>query len=250
MLKKFLLYFSFCCFCCTFVSAQILSRPQPARLVNDYTSTLSAQQQQQLEYTLDTFAKATSNQICIVIVPDLNGYDIAQYAVELGHLWGVGQEKFDNGIVILLKPKTGNSRGEVFIAAGYGLEGVVPDATAKYIVEYVMIPYFQQNNYYGGINAAVDYLIPLVKGEINSPVADKKMPTAAIVIFIVCFVIFIIFIASTKNKYKGNGTYSSSGGWIFLPPMSGGSGRSYSSGSGFGGFGGGSFGGGGAGGSW
>ena len=81
----------------------------------------------------------------------------------MGEKWGIGSEKFDNGILVLLKPKTSDSKGEVFIAVGYGLEGVVPDATAKRIVENEMIPMFRENNMYGGIEKATDVLIDLTR---------------------------------------------------------------------------------------
>ncbi|MEI4426640.1 TPM domain-containing protein, partial [Streptococcus agalactiae] len=83
-------------------------------------------QVQQLELKLSDFANKTSNQIAVVVVPELYGMDKAQLAYQIGQDWGVGQKKFNNGLIILIKPKTEDSRGEVFIAPGYGLEGVLP----------------------------------------------------------------------------------------------------------------------------
>ena len=72
----------------------------------------------------------TSTQVYVVIVNDLAGYDISDFAVRIGEKWGVGQKGSDNGIVIAIKPKIGNERGQAYIAIGYGLEDVIPDATA------------------------------------------------------------------------------------------------------------------------
>ncbi|HOM41897.1 MAG TPA: TPM domain-containing protein, partial [Bacteroidales bacterium] len=98
-------------------------RPYPPRLVNDFAGLLTGDEANALERKLVAFNDTTSTQIAIVIVKDLAGYAISDYAQRLGEKWGVGQKGFDNGIVIVVKPKTLTSRGEVFIATGYGLEG-------------------------------------------------------------------------------------------------------------------------------
>src|ERR1700741_4442264 len=89
---------------CGFVNkAQVAERPSPARLVNnlsgEFPDFLSASEQQQLEDTLDAFSRNTSNQVCIVIVDDLNGMDASQYATEILNKWQVGQKKQNNGVV-------------------------------------------------------------------------------------------------------------------------------------------------------
>ena len=114
--------------------AQIPQRPSPPCLVNDLANVFSEEQRQELEQELVAFNDSTSNQIVIVTVNDLAGYDKMTFAQQIGETWGVGQKKQDNGIVILLKPKN-ETKGEVFIAAGYGLEGALPDAICKRIVE-------------------------------------------------------------------------------------------------------------------
>jgi uncharacterized protein len=106
--------------------AQIPDRPVPPRLVNDFANVLSQIESAQLEDTLVQFARTTSTQIVVVTIPDLEGNDPGDYAFRLGEKWGVGQKDKDNGIVILVKPKQGNSKGQVFIATGYGLEGFCP----------------------------------------------------------------------------------------------------------------------------
>ncbi len=107
-------------------------RPVPPRLVNDLTGMLSGQEVDALERKLVAFDDSTSTQIAIVIVSDLSGYDKADYAQRLAERWGIGQKGLDNGVLILVKPKTsGSARGEVFIAQGYGLEGIMPDISLR-----------------------------------------------------------------------------------------------------------------------
>ena len=119
-MKRYILAFAAAVLCCIAASA-IPSRPSPARLVNDLAGLFTDQQETELERMLVAFDDSTSNQIAVVTVNDLEGYEASEYATRIGIDWGVGSEKFDNGIVILVKPKT-SSAGQVFIAVGYGLE--------------------------------------------------------------------------------------------------------------------------------
>ncbi|MDD2797126.1 MAG: TPM domain-containing protein [Bacteroidales bacterium] len=248
--------------------AQVPAKPEPPRLVNDLAGIFSPEQQQQLEATLVEFSDSTSNQVVIVTVNDLGGLDKADFAYQIGDTWGVGQKKLNNGLVILIKPKN-ETNGQVFIASGYGLEGALPDAICKRIVQNEMIPYFRQNDYFGGVVAALRVIIPVAKGEYKYATSKKGTGAKGAVIAIILFIIFFIIISRKNNKNNGNfnggGGNGSSGdllSMILLGSMlsgrshsgswggfSGGGGSS-SGGGDFGGFGGGGFGGGGAGGSW
>lgn len=237
--------------------AQVPPVPNPPRLVNDFAGIFSADQVKELEDSLVAFDRRTSNQIAVVTMADLGGMEPAQMAYEIGEQWGVGGKEHRNGVVILVKPKNA-TRGQAFIATGYGLEGALPDATCKRIVERCMIPYFKQNDYYGGVKEAVSMIKPIAAGEYSDERGDDDDALGAVLALIfVIFIGFIIFVAvvGDKNGGKNSGTMGS-GGVLFGPTVFGGGGGRHSGGSsgggfgGFGGFGGGSFGGGGAGGSW
>ena len=248
----------------TAVSAlAIPRRPEPARLVNDLAGIFTSGQATSLENMLVAFDDSTSNQIAVVTVTDLEGYDPSEYATRIGLEWGVGSSRFDNGAVILVKPKTAESGGKVFIAVGYGLEGAIPDAYAKRIINNEMIPHFMENDYFGGVEAACITLMKLASGEISELREDSEDDDLALVLFVMFFIIclVILIIIASKNDKGGNGgrnvyrgpvitigndfgTWGSSRGGFGGGSFGGGFGG------GFGGFGGGSFGGGGAGGSW
>ena len=247
------------CLLAAAMSYAVPSRPDPQRLVNDLARVFTPEQVSRLENTLVAFDDSTSNQIAVVTVKDLEGYDASEYAVRIGLDWGVGSEQFNNGIVLLVKPKTFDSAGQVFIAVGYGLEGAIPDAYAKRIIENELIPHFRNNDYYAGVEAACDVLMKLASGEISEPRGEEEDDALLEIIATLLFIgllIFIFIIAIGQNDDNG---HSSGGGrrTIYVGPIIT-SGRSYGGGSsfgggfggGFGGFGGGSFGGGGAGGSW
>jgi uncharacterized protein len=166
----------------------------------------------------------------------------------------------------LVKPKTADSNGEIFIAPGYGLEGVIPDITCGEIVDSEILPAFRNGDYFGGLSNAVNTLMSLARGEFSAAEYGKKTRKSGgdtpigLIIFIVIIVIAMI---SGKSGGSNSKNISTKGlpFWMLLGMMnsgrgSGGSwggfsgGGSGGGGGGFGGFGGGSFGGGGAGGSW
>jgi uncharacterized protein len=242
--------------------ADIPPRPSPPRLVNDLADILTEQQEQSLERKLVTFNDTTSNQIAVVIVETLDGYDPNMYAYEIGESWQIGQKEFNNGVVVLVKPKYGNDRGRVAIQSGYGLEPVITDAITKRIIEIEMIPEFRNNDYYAGIDKATNVLMALAAGEISADgygENNESSPLAVFVPFLIFIIIFILIrVSNAKSRslggelpfwtalWLGSNIGSSSGSWS---SFSGGSSSGFGGG-GFGGFGGGSFGGGGASGSW
>lgn len=231
---------------------ELPERPSPPRLVNNLSKVapdfFDAEQTAFLERKLVNFSDSTSNQIAIVITDDLKGYEPSDFSFRLGEKWGIGQKKLNNGIVILIKPKTPDSKGSAFIAVGYGLEGIIPDLTAKQIVDKELIPSFKKGQYFEGVNAGVDVLMGLAKGEFNSKdyagKRKQKQPVWLIIVLIVLFVVFFF-----RRGGGGGYTMMRTGGFFLGGGGFGGGGNS-GGGGGFGGFGGGSFGGGGAGGNW
>jgi len=248
--------------------AQVPPRPSPQRLVNDLAGIFTQEQIQSIENKLVEFANKTSNQIAVVTLTNLEGMDMSQMAYSIGEQWKVGQEKFDNGVVILIKPKAGNEKGEVFIATGYGLEGALPDAICKRIVENEMIPNFRSNNYLGGVEKALAVIMPIAAGEISSAEYAAKTQVSggfasiAVVLFMVIVFFVMVFKKNGPNNMGGKGKRGPSAlDLLLLGSLLSGAGRGRSGGfggfggsggggGGFGGFGGGGFGGGGAGGSW
>ena len=230
----------------------IPARPNPPKLVNNLsrsTQFLSPEEVQELETKLDAFSNATSNQIAVVIIDSLYGDEPAEFATQIGHKWEIGQKKFDNGIVILIKPTTPR---KIFIAVGYGLEGAIPDVTAEEIVQKEILPDFKKNDYYGGLNKGIDVLIGLAKGEVNSQDYDKTDNGSKSWGLIIAIAIILIVLLISRGGRGGRGMTMGSSGMFFWGGGFGGGGGGFGGGGGggFGGFGGGNFGGGGAGGSW
>ena len=251
------------CFTTLTVMAQVPQRPNPPRLVNDFAGILG--DCQWLEDSLEKIAMETSNQICVVTMDDFGGYDKSMMAYSIGQEWGVGTQRNRNGVVILIKPKTAESKGEAFIATGYGLEGAITDATSTRIVNNEMIPYFKENDYLGGVWAGAQVVRDLATGEYNEEDYAQQDDGDALLglILFILIMVFFLYLAHKSNHGGDNGNRNNrdTGTWggpiIFTSGNDWGRGGSWSGGGtwgggggGWGGFGGGSFGGGGGGGSW
>jgi uncharacterized protein len=210
---------------------------------------ISASEERHLEDTLEAFARATSNQICVVIVDDLNGMEAIQYATQLGKDWGIGQGKFNNGVVLLVKPTGGSSGRDLCIATGYGLEGAVTDLETQRIQQNEIIPNFKEGRNYEGLYRGCRALMIAAQGEYNVATGgkgSKRIPTFGwvIIVLVILFFVFRRRGGGGGGFYRGGSYYG--GGWSSGGGSWGGGGSS----GGFGGFGGGSFGGGGSSSKW
>lgn len=239
------------------------ARPSPARLVNDLAGVLTPEQAQELERKVKAYDDSTSNQVAIVTVKTTGDYAIDEVALNILRKWGVGNKEKDNGIVIL----SAIEDRKVWIATGYGMEGVVPDITAKAIIDNDILPAFREGNFYRGFDVAVSSVMQAAAGEYKAPAnytdRGRKKSGGLGKGLIIALVILFLILRGIGGGGGGRGGdfmsrrgYRGFGGPVFFPGSFGGGGWGSSGGGGgfggggFGGFGGGSGGGGGAGGSW
>ena len=249
---------------------KIPARPNPPRLVNDYADILTDKQERALENKLVAYNDSTSTQICVVTVLSLDGTTSDDFAQKLEEKWGVGT-KNNNGVVILVKPKTADELGDVSIQVGYGMEPYVTDAVNYGIRTKEMIPAFKEGDYYKGIDNAVDAIIGLASGAFSADkyAEDDKDSDGVILLIGIIIVLIYLVLKGFYNMPKGGGGSSGKGSFwkgllwgILLSGLNGGSrgggswgssGGSWGGGGssgGFGGFGGGHFGGGGGSSKW
>ena len=149
--------------------AALVKIPELKTRVTDLTQTLSQPQQAALEAKLAAFEQKKGSQIALLIVPTTQPEDIAQYSIRVTDAWKLGREKVDDGLLILIATEDRKMRIEV----GYGLEGPIPDLTAKRVINEVISPKFKQGDFYGGLDSGVDRLIGLVDGE---PLPEPASP--------------------------------------------------------------------------
>jgi uncharacterized protein len=243
--------------------------PLTGRVVDD-AHILQPDQIAALDTKLAGFEQSTKQQLVVATIPDLQGYEVSDYAYQLGRAWGIGEKGVNNGVVLLVAP---NER-KMWIATGYGLEGVLTDAISARIYRNTMVPRFKAGDMPGGINAGVDEIIRIIQ---LPPEEQQKLAAEAVrkpkvnagdlfkAIIIVIFVVFFIIVSGVRAATRGGRRYRSGGGvspivvWAASEALGaalrggrdndGGGGWGGGGGGGFSG-GGGSFGGGGAGGGW
>ena len=236
-------------------------------IVVDDGGFLTPQEEQRLAFALRTYADSTSNQFIIRTVASLDGADIATYATELGQSLGVGQQEEDNGLVIAVA----RQEREVFIAVGYGLEGVITDALAARVIRNVITPAFREGQFYSGLASAADILMQAAAGEYQADDVPAGLHADAwtlgeVVWFLIVLMVVGLIVLGFSSGRGGGGRRRRRGGMddviplmFLLGHMGGRSSGGFGGGGGFssggmggfsGGFGGGGFGGGGAGGSW
>lgn len=251
------------------IFAQSALPPSPTKYVTDTAGVLSAQTVSSLSVKLENYEKETSNQVVVYLMPEVPAaYAMEDFTQRTFSSWGVGQKGKDNGVVLFIFPKSRKMRIEV----GYGLEGALPDARAKQIIENEIKPAFKQGDFSAGVTRGVDAILASLKGEYqgtgvthyqqthSGSVGDVGGSMSPLLIPLGFFAFFVV--TSLFSAMRRGTTYNSrrrSSAW-FVPPIGGGSsGNSFfggssggggsDSGGGFSG-GGGDSGGGGASGSW
>ncbi len=152
-------------------AADRLPLPEIKAHVTDQTNTLSAEQMRQLEKKLTDFESRRGTQIIVVMVPTTEPEDVFSYAQRLARATAVGRADVGDGLVMVVAK---NDR-RMHIATARALEGAIPDMIAKRIIDQVMAPAFRQNDFAGGINAALDHLFSRIEGEALPLPAESAM---------------------------------------------------------------------------
>jgi len=233
--------------------------PNYTGYVNDYANILSSETKNKLSQLIGELERKTTSQIAIVTIDTTSPLDIESYAVKLFEKWGIGQKGKDNGVLLLIAIKDRAMRIEV----GYGLEGAIPDALAKVIIEQYITPSFKEGDFNTGVTKGVIGITKLIAKEydielselsdipIQVPMPEKPSLLASILNFIFTLFIIIMFVSLRMGFLWWfllfPGTHRRRGGSWYGGGYGGNSGG-FSGG--FGGFGGGLSGGGGASGGW
>ena len=252
------------------VSTFAISLPEPTNnfFVNDFVDIIDSSDETEIMNIGADLYEQTTSQVVVVTIDSLDGYDVDEYALELGREWGVGSEDGDNGVVILLAL----TDRQISIQVGYGLEGCLNDGKVGRILDNYAIPYLSNNDYSTGLIEAYKAVVNVICEEygielnpdynINDYDAEDEFGADAfgtMFVTIIIGIVLVIIFDKLLNKgpddtdggsHHGGGSYHGGGGYYGGPTIYRGG---YSSGprggfSGGGGFrgGGGSFGGGGA----
>jgi uncharacterized protein len=244
----FLLCAVFLCVCSWPALAAEVIPPAPKQYFNDYAQVVSPAVAVQLNQTLEQFERDTSSQILVAVFPKMQSdSSIEDYTVRVAQAWKAGQKGKDNGAVLFVFIQD----RKMYLQVGYGLEGPLPDALAKQIIENEIKPRFKNGDYDAGLSAGVAAILAATKGEYKGTggtAADRNIqPTGGSILRFVVIALIVLFIFGSMFRRRSSAFL---GGWLLGSGgfSSGGGGGGFSSG-GFSG-GGGSSGGGGASGSW
>src|SRR5215475_11472007 len=161
--------------------------------VVDQAQILDAAARSRIDGKLEQLEGKTGNQLVVVTLRSLQGYDIADYGYRLGRSWGIGQKGKNNGAILLVAPNERRVRIEV----GYGLEGTITDAVSRLIIENAILPRFRTGDFAGGIERGVDDLVLLLSGnaeDFKRRAAEQERPSGASGAEAFAFVIFLIVI--------------------------------------------------------
>ncbi len=197
--------------------------PQYTGFVNDYAGLLTVSQRADLEQKLSAYKDETSTEIAVVITKDFQGLDAFTYSQKLFDTWKVGTASKDNGIIIAIGPKLGQSfpdHGDIFINNGRGVEGALPDILTGRIIRNDMVPLFKAGNIYGAVSAGIASIQLALKGEYT---AEDPIGSANNVVNFVWYIgmfflffssYFVSFLSRSKSWYAG-GILGGLGGFFF-----------------------------------
>lgn len=177
--------------------AQIAVPPYSARVV-DLTGTLNSEQLATLEEKLRAFEERKGSQLAVLIVPTTEPEDIAEFGIRVGESWKSGRKGVDDGAILLVAKDDRRMRIEV----GYGLEGALPDAIAKRIIEETIAPRFKQGDFYGGIDAGLEQIIKVVDGE-PLPEPDHSWTPPGIGNWLIVVLVLMVIGASALRAVFG-----------------------------------------------
>ena len=191
-MKKSLFLLIFFLLCLPF-AADGLDVPSLHGYVNDYAGMISPSVKSKIEEELGAFERSDSTQIVILIIPSLEGEGIEEFSIKVAEAWKVGQQRKDNGVLLIVSKQERKIRIEV----GRGLEGKLTDLMAGRIIDQVIKPRFKQGDFDGGFITGVSALIDGTRGEFKAeqrPVQRRQKGLPPFLSFLLFFGIFVLFL--------------------------------------------------------
>lgn len=159
--------------------------------VTDLTGTLSGEAVTRIEAKLSAFEAKKGSQIAVLIVPSTQPEEIEQYGIRVADSWKLGRKGVGDGAIFIVAKNDKRMRIEV----GYGLEGALPDITAKRIIDEIVTPLFRQGDFDGGVEAGVDRIIAVVNGE-PLPEPDRQWERGGGLTHLLPLLLIVVFVAS------------------------------------------------------
>lgn len=169
--------FSLICFSVLSIDSDglVLDVPPLVGRINDLAALLPSDRAQRLEEHLRQFEQETTHQIVVLTISALEGDSIEEFGIRVAEAWKIGQKGTANGVILIIARQERKIRIEV----GRGFEGIMPDAIASRIIQEVIVPRYRQDDYAGAIEAGIDSILEVTRGETlvkPSPARPRKIP--------------------------------------------------------------------------
>ena len=200
-----------------YTAAEIAVPPLKAR-VTDLSATLTSDQRAALEQKLAALEARKGSQVAVLLVPTTQPETVEQYAIRVFDQWKLGRKGMDDGVLLVVAKNDRRLRIEV----GYGLEGAIPDAIAKRVIDEDIVPLFKQGNFYGGISAGTDRVSKLIEGESMPPPRRTAAPgsgwsTETLFIGFIILAMASQLLHSLLGRFLGAGVAGVAAGIVGLP---------------------------------
>ena len=183
--------------------------------INDYAGLIPADRARALEELLARFEAETGHQIAVLTIPSLKGDSLEDFSIRVAEAWKIGKKGFDNGAILLIARDDRKLRIEV----GYGLEGVMPDAIASRIIREVITPRFRSGDYAGGIEAGIEAILKVTKGE-TLPERARPVPgptssqEGSLIPILMITAMLALFIGMTRRRVFGGAVGGAASGLV------------------------------------
>jgi uncharacterized protein len=183
---------------CIAVTAGALEVPPLRGRVNDYANMISAEAENRIEAVSRELESSDSTQIVVLTIPSLEGEDLEGFSIRVAESWRIGQEEYDNGVLLLVAQAERRIRIEV----GYGLEGALTDLQAGRIIDYEITPYFKAGQFGEGLVRGTEAIAATVRGEYQAGEQTASKPRARSRVSLVPFFIILMVISVLGSRKR------------------------------------------------
>ena len=183
---------------CAAVTAVALDVPRLRGRVNDYANMISAEAESRIEAISEELERTDSTQLVVLTVPSLEGEALEEFSIRVAEDWGIGQEEYDNGVLLLVAQAEKRIRIEV----GYGLEGVLTDLQSGRIIDYEINPYFKTGQFGEGLVRGTEAIAAAVRGEYQASEQTADRTSASSRSRLVPFFILLMVISVLGSRRR------------------------------------------------
>jgi uncharacterized protein len=183
---------------CVAVTAGALDVPPLRGRVNDYANMISADAENRIDSISSELERSDSTQLVVLTVPSLEGEDLEGFSIRVAEEWAIGQEEYDNGVLLLVAQAERRIRIEV----GYGLEGALTDLQAGRIIDNEIAPYFKAGQFGEGLVRGTEAIAATVRGEYQASEQTVSKPRVRSRVGLVPFFIILMVISVLGSRKR------------------------------------------------